>query len=243
MGDIVVNTVTYDVDGLSFEGLLLHVDGAQPQRGLLMAPNFLGISPLALDLAKQLVTEDSVILVLDPYGVQFRSGNPAEADIRAEMQNIKADNALLRRRLTGAYETLKTEAGKLGVAADKLAAFGFCFGGACVLELARAGIAMKAFISIHGLLQTPYPEQSKTPTGPVLVLNGADDPLVPQDIRLMFEQEMNRINADWQLVHFGHTLHAFTDPKANVPGKSKYNPTATRRAFVMMNNLLDEVMG
>ena len=242
MADIVVKTIAYDVDSLQFEGVLVYVEGSQPKRGLLMAPNFLGISPLAIELAKQQVNEHSVILVFDPYGVAFRSGNPDVEAARAEMQNVKSDNALWRRRLVAAYETLKTEARKLGVQPDNLGAFGFCFGGACVLELAREGVPMKAFVSIHGLLQTAHPGQSKKPTGPVLVLNGADDPLVPADVRQTFEAEMNNIGADWQLVHFGHTLHGFTDPSANTPGRAKYNPLSARRAFVMMNNLFDEAM-
>ncbi|WP_044620290.1 dienelactone hydrolase family protein [Gynuella sunshinyii] len=240
MSEVIVKPIAYEHEGRSFEGRLVYVEGSKPTRGLLMAPNFKGISPLAIEVASEQVKQDSVILVLDPYGVEFHSAS-VEA-LRDEMQRLAQDNAGLRSRLQAAYEVLKTEATAMGVNADNLAVFGFCFGGACILEMARAGVPMKAFVSLHGLLQTPNPEQSKTPAGPVLVLNGADDPLVPEAERLAFEAEMTRIGADWQLVNFGKTLHAFTDPYANMPGRTQYNPVVARRAFAMMHDLFDEVL-
>ncbi|WKE65141.1 dienelactone hydrolase family protein [Gallaecimonas kandeliae] len=229
--------VPYEVDGLPFEGRLLFKAGAKPDRALLMAPNFLGVSQGAIQLAEQLLDDNSAILVLDPYGTPV--GNVEEA--QAAMAPLKADNALLRRRLLAAYQALQDEAAKLGIAGDRLAAFGFCFGGACALELARMGLALRAVVTFHGLLETPQPETSKRPTGPVLVLNGAADPLVSKGAIAAFEAEMDGLEADWQLVNFGGTYHSFTDPSANRPGRSQYNPVVTRRAFAMMANLFDEV--
>lgn len=240
MAQISVKAVRYQVDGITFEGHLVYHAGSAPSRGLLMAPNFFGISDAAIAQAKRQVRENSVIFVADPFGVDTRPQTPEEA--MAAMGPVRADNAMLRRRMNAALDVLKDEAGKLGVAADNLAAFGFCFGGACVLELARQAAPVKAVASFHGLLQTPDPASTKTPQGAVLVLNGAADPLVPSEAIAGFEQEMNSVKADWQLVNFGGAVHSFTDEGADRPGENQYNAKVSRRAFAMMHDLFDEVL-
>ena len=47
MSDIVNQAVDYEVDGRTFQGHLLYLRGASPSRGLLMAPNFFGVSDAA----------------------------------------------------------------------------------------------------------------------------------------------------------------------------------------------------
>ena len=122
-----------------------------------------------------------------------------------------------------------------------LAAFGFCFGGCCALELARTGAPLKAAVSFHGTLDTTNPADAKNIKGKVLVLHGASDPLVPKEQLPAFEAEMNAANVDWQLLSYGGAFHSFTDPHANNPGVQMYNPTVSKRAFTAMHNLLDEV--
>ncbi|WP_115717277.1 dienelactone hydrolase family protein [Gallaecimonas mangrovi] len=236
----VVNTpVAYQVDGLSYEGQLVFHEGSKPTRALLMAPNFLGVSQAAIEQAKELVEDHAVILVLDPYGKGSNVSNADEA--YATMVAVKSDHAQWRRRMVGAYEALKSEAAKLGIGAENIAAMGFCFGGACVLELARMGTPLKAVVTFHGIVDTPDPASSKNNCGPILICNGADDPLVPAESITAFEAEMNAIGADWQFVNFSGTVHSFTDKSANRPGQSQYNPKVTRRAFAMMADLFDEV--
>lgn len=239
MQEIVVQAQPYELDGEPFEGQLLYVKGAQPRRALLMAPNFFGVSQSAIKMAHDLLTEDTVILILDPYG---KGVHPQDAEqAMAAMSSLRDDYNKLRKRLEGGVQALAMVAEELGIGANNMAAFGFCFGGGCVLELARMGAPLKAFISFHGLLETPEPSSSETPKGPVLVLNGADDPMVSIDSRLAFEEEMAQVGADWQVVNFGGAVHSFTDPEANVPGRSQYHPVVARRAFAMMYDLLDEV--
>ncbi len=127
------------------------------------------------------------------------------------MGEIRADNDALRARLRGALAVLEREAGELGIGRDRLAMFGFCFGGACALELARDGADLRAFVSFHGLLDTPAPAAGPV-KGSVLVLNGADDPMVSEDSLKAFKEEMDGAGADWQLTHFGGAVHSFTDP-------------------------------
>lgn len=240
MSDVINTPVDYQVDGRAFQGHLLHRDGASPSRGLLMAPNFFGVTERALAQAEQLLDQHSVIFVLDPFGVDDRPQTPEQA--MAAMGAMRDDNDALRARLAEAMAVLTREAGALGVPADRLAAFGFCFGGACVLELARAGADLRAFVSFHGLLDTRRPATGPI-KGAVLVLNGADDPMVSDESLVAFKKEMDAVDADWQLTHFGGAVHSFTAPNADMPGRAMYNAKVARRAFAAMDDLFDEVFG
>ena len=153
---------------------------------------------------------------------------------------LKNDRAELRKRMQAALEQLLSQT-DAPVDADKVATFGFCFGGCCSLELARAGANLKAAVSFHGTLDTPNPADANNIKGSVLVLHGAADPLVPKEQLPAFEAEMDAAGVDWQLTSYGGAVHSFTDPHAQVPGKMMYDAKTAKRAFASMHNLLDEV--
>lgn len=241
MSEMVRQAVNYEVNGKAFQGCLLYRRDSRPDRGLLMAPNFFGITDAAIDNASRQVNDRQVVFVFDPFGMDVKPATPEEA--MQAMSEVRGDNPELRARVNAALDTLRTEAGKLGVSGDRLAAYGFCFGGACVLELARSGADLRATVSFHGLLNTPDPASTRRIAGPVLVLNGADDPMVSADDKADFKKEMDAAGADWQLTDFGGAVHSFTDEGANMPGRSMYAPKVARRAFAAMEDLLDEVFG
>ena len=45
---------------------------------------------------------------------------------------------------------------------------------------------------------------------------GADDPIVPLEQRVAFEEEMRAAGVDWQLVIYGGVRHSFTRPRRDV---------------------------
>ena len=85
------------------------------------------------------------------------------------------DRAMLRARLLDTVEVVKSLP---EVDPNKVAAIGFCFGGLCVLDLARAGADVRAVASFHGLFGKP----EGLPTAPikakVVAFHGWDDPMV-----------------------------------------------------------------
>lgn len=121
-----------------------------------------------------------------------------------------------------------------GVDAHRTAAIGFCFGGKCVIDAARANIGIKAAVSFHGLFDKPdwLPESPASIEAAILVLHGWDDPLAqPSDV-LSLAAELTTARVDWQLLAFGHTGHAFTHPRANSPETGMaYDERASRRAW------------
>lgn len=238
MSNVTVQSVVYQIDGQSYESRLLFSQGAQAAPGLVMAPNWMGVSEGAELIAKQVASKGYVVLLADLYGQNVRPKSGDEA--AAAMMPLKNDRALLNKRMQAALDQLTGQT-VAAVDTSRLAAFGFCFGGCCALELARTGAPLKAAVSFHGTLDTPNPADANTIKGKLLVLHGASDPLVPKEQLPAFEAEMNAANVDWQLLSYGGAFHSFTDPQANNPGVQMYNPTVSRRAFTAMHNLLDEV--
>ncbi len=78
-------------------------------------------------------------------------------------------------------------------------------------------------MTFHGRPDTQDTDGAKNISGSVLVLTGAEDPLIPAEQIAGFVEEMKGHNVDWQLINYGGAVHSFTDPTANVPGMSKYN--------------------
>lgn len=237
---VVAKPVAYDIDGEAFEGTLVYDDAVTtPRPGLVMVPNWLGVTDRAAEKAARVASDKYVVLIADLYGKHVRPTNPDEA--RAAASALRGDRPLMRKRTQAAVDVLKAKAAEVALDTQKLAAIGFCFGGGTVLELARSGAELGAFVSFHGNLDTPNPADARNIKAPVLVLHGADDPGVPQQQVDGFVAEMKAADTDWQLVSYGGAVHSFTDPYANVPGRNEYHPLVAGRAFQAMNDLLDEV--
>lgn len=238
MSQIINRSVCHEIGGQLFEGQLLYDDSRPtPRPGLLLAPNWMGVSAGAIEIARRVAQRGYVVFVADVYGAGVRPRNHEEAG--AAMMAVKGKPAL-RQRLQAALDTLKAQPGT-PLDPSRLAVFGFCFGGHCALELARSGAPLKAAISFHGTLDTANPADAQNIRGAVLVLDGAADPFVPRAQLAGFVEEMTAAGVDWQLTSYGGAAHSFTDPQANVPGKMQYDAKVSRRAFAAMYDLLDEV--
>lgn len=236
---VVVKPHAYEIDGETFEGLLVYDDAiTTPRPGLVMVPNWLGVSDRSAEKAARAAGEKYVVFMADLYGKAVRPSNPDEA--KAAATSVRSDRPLMRKRTQAAVDAFKAQQ-DVALDKEKMAAIGFCFGGGAILELARSGADLNAFVSFHGNLDTPNPEDAKQIKAPVLVLHGADDPAVPKEQVDGFVAEMKAADADWQLVSYGNAVHSFTDPYANVPGRNEYNPAVATRSFQAMNDLLDEV--
>ena len=174
---------------------------------------------------------------LDMYG-DGRTGS-SNAENSALMQPFIADRSLLSRRINAAVRAV---AELPHVDRNRIGAMGYCFGGLCVLDLARSGAPVRGVVSIHGLLK-PSGLPSTQIIAKVLVLHGHDDPMAPVDDVIAFEKEMSDAKVDWQVHAYGGTMHAFTDPNANDPSFGLvYNAAAERRSWTTLLNFFDEAL-
>jgi len=240
---MVTRNLDYAVDGKKMQSVLVYDDAVKTSRpGIVMTPDWLGITPDNITLARQIAGKDYVILVADVYGIEVRPKDPKEAG--AATDAMYKDRGMLRARIGAAFAQLKAQVGKAPLDGKHWGAIGFCFGGATTLDLARSGADVAGVVSFHGNLSTDDPALAKNIKAKVLVLHGADDKFESPEQIAGFQQEMRDAKVDWQFLAFGGTLHCFAIPSAHgeVPG-CEYNERSAKRAFRQMHLFFDETFG
>lgn len=204
---------------------------------VLIAHTWAGQIDFERQIARDIAELGYVGIAIDVYGKGVR-GEPA-GDNSHLMGPFLEDRALLKSRLLAALELAKTLE---NVDNSKIAIIGFCFGGLCALDLARTGTdAIKTAVSFHGLFMPPNIGEQTKIKAKVLILHGYDDPLAAPDAMVGVADEMTKAGADWQVLAFGNTSHAFTNPLANKPEAGMvYSESTANRAFAAMQTHLAE---
>jgi dienelactone hydrolase len=236
---IQTRTIDYFHDGTLLEGLLAWDDAAGgPRPSVMVSHAWAGRDEFAINKARALAELGYVGFALDMYGKGVLGSGPEE-NARL-MEPFMKDRELLQGRQAAALEALRRQP---EVDAGRIAAIGFCFGGLCVLDLARRGADLRGVASFHGLLAPPGNTQGNRILAKVLVLHGYDDPMGPPEQLSALANELTQAGADWQIHAYGGTVHAFTNPKANDPGfGTVYHEKADRRSWQSMRNFLAEVI-
>lgn len=231
--------LTYQHGGVTFRGDLVYDDAVQGKRpGVLVVPEWMGLVPLTRQKAEEVAKLGYVALAVDMYGEGKTAANPQEAGQLAGA--LRQDRPLMRARAQAALEALRRQA---RVDGDRLAVMGYCFGGGVALELARSGAPLRGTVSFHGNLDTPNPADARNIKGQVLVLHGADDPLVPAEQVAAFQSEMRHAKVDWQMNSYGGAVHSFTNPQAGSdPSKGvAYNEKADKRSWEALTSFLKRI--
>ncbi len=228
-------TIEYREGEVTFEAHAEWRGSARP--AVVIAHTWGGQGELERRWANTLAELGYVGIALDVYGKGVRGSGPEENE--RLMSPLMNDRELLGRRLAAGVAAARTHH---AVDPTRVAAIGFCFGGLCVLDLARRGEDLRGVVSFHGLLDPigtkPGPMRAK-----VLVLHGFDDPMGPPESLLAFAREMTEAGADWQAHVYGGTMHAFTNPIANDPSRGTvYNEVAARRSRQAMEAFLAEIL-
>jgi dienelactone hydrolase len=237
---VIVERINYTTNGKKFIGALVFDERASGKRPLmLMAPNWLGVTEDAIKRTQMMAGSRYVAFVADMYGDGKVSAGPPEA---AELANsLRADPKERRLRIGAALSALVEQSEKRGVGdASRKTAVGFCFGGGNVLELARTGAELQAVVCVHGDLTTPLPATVGDIKAALLVLHGAADPVAPKAQRDAFETEMEAAKVNWQMQTFGHAVHSFCEPEANVPGIAEYNEAAARQSYRIIDEFISD---
>jgi dienelactone hydrolase len=241
LAEVRTERIEYRHDDTVLEGYLAWDDAIEgPRPGVLVVHEWWGLDDYTRGRAEQLAELGYVAFALDMYGKGVHTQDPQEA---ARLSGVLAEDR--QRGRDRAMAGLNVLAAHPLVDPQQMAAMGYCFGGTVSLELAREGAELAGVVSFHGSLGTPMPAQADTLRARILVLHGADDPLVPIEDINRFRREMTEARADWQFISYGGAVHSFTNPQADrhgIPGVA-YDERADRRSWEHMKVFFAEIFG
>lgn len=225
--------VRYTIGDKTYESLAVWDDAVAGSRpAVLVTPTFMGRTAFEEEKAEKLAAMGYVGFVVDVFGADVRPTNFDEA--AAAMQVVNGDRKGLATMMQTAVDNVRA----LDVVdAGKVAAIGFCFGGKCVIDLARQGADVAGVVAFHGIFDQPGIPVADTISAKVLALHGWDDPLAKPDDVVAFAAEMTEKKADWQFHAYGHAQHGFT----NYNREQMFEPKADRRSWQAMGNFLEEI--
>jgi dienelactone hydrolase len=238
--EIKTQTVEYKDGDQTLKGFLAYDDAAQGKRpGVVVIHEWWGINDYIQSRCKQLAELGYIAFAGDIYGDGFNTADPKVA----QQKMTEAVNKGWRRsRGQLAIDQLKKDP---HVDPYNVAAIGYCFGGATVLEMARAGDELKGVVSFHGLLSTDQPAEKGKVKAKVLALNGMADPFVPKEQIDAFQKEMDVAGVDVKIVNYPGAKHAFTNPNADKVGMDAiaYNKEADQKSWEEMKAFFATLFG
>jgi len=232
--------IEYHAAGQRFVGFLAVDESRSGKRpGILLAHEGGGLQDLTRSFALRLAQLGYVAFAMDYHG-----DGRVMTDMDQVMPRLNALMVAPAPIREIAATALKVLADRPETDAGKMAAIGYCFGGATVLELARAGADLKAVVGFHSGLYASEP--AKAPIKPVILTQiGVDDPIITAEDRIKFEQEMQAAGADWRMIVYGNAGHSFTNPDVGRLGRAgfAYHKPSDERSWQAMLDVFAEVFG
>ena len=235
--------VDYKQGDTPLHGMLAWNDAAKGKRpGVLVVHEWWGLNENTRNQAKRLAQSGYVAFALDMYGSGKVADPTHPKDAQAFMTEAAKDPALLQARFNAALDLLKKDP---HVDPEKIAAIGYCFGGGVVLNMARSGADLDAVVTFHGALNPTTPAPKGTIKPRILVLTGADDPMVTASVLDSFKKEMDAAGAHYQVISYPGARHAFTNPDAGKAGMDAlaYDADADKKSWAEMLKLFASVFG
>ena len=229
----------YRAGNTVLQGFMAWDDAARGrQPGVLVVHEWWGHNEHARNQARRLAEAGYVGFALDMYGKGKVTTHPQEA--QAFASEATKDPAVLAARFNAALQLLKRDP---RVDTTRIAAIGYCFGGAVVLGMARAGADLAAVVTFHGALATTSPAQPGKVKARVLVLAGGADPFVPPEQVEAFKKEMQAAGARFEVITYPGAKHGFTNPDAAKYAMSQlaYDAAADRESWAAMLKLFREI--
>ena len=234
--------VLYEADGTQLKGFLAYPAGAAGKRpGVLVVHEWWGHNEYARMRAQKLAELGYVALAVDMYGDGKQASHPEDAT--KMMMELMGNLEVAAKRFDAARMLL---AGDPRTDSDKIAAIGYCMGGAVALHMARLGADLDAVAVFHGNLATKQPMAAGAFKGRILVANGGADPFVPAEQVQAFEKEMEAAQVSYELASYPNAKHAFTNPAATEAGEKfklplAYDAQADAESWKKLEQLLAQV--
>ncbi|WP_295124027.1 dienelactone hydrolase family protein [uncultured Chitinophaga sp.] len=218
-------TVTYKDDTTTLIGYVAYNEASTGKRpAVLVVPEWWGINEYPKARARQLAELGYIAFAVDMYGNALQANTPEEAG-KAAGAFYKAP-ALMKSRIDAALAKIKTFE---QTDTTSIAAIGYCFGGAVVLNAAKMGADLKGVVSFHGNL-AGAPANKDLLKAKILVCHGAADKFVSEEEIAAFKKGLDSIGADYKFIAYPDALHAFTNPGSTANGEKFKIPIAYNAA-------------
>ena len=238
--EITTEDLTYSENGKTFKSFLAF-DKNKPGKlpVVFIIPEWWGMNDYVKNRAKQLADSGYMAIAVDMYGEGKMVDNPDDAGKLAKPFYGNAD--LAKQSFEAVLKQIeKNEKADTG----KMAAIGYCFGGAMALNMARINEPLKGAISFHGNLMTGVKPLSNKVS--VLVLNGEDDTFVSKDEIASFKKQMDSAGVQYKFVNYPGAIHSFTNPDATAVGKKyqlkvAYNEAADKASWEEMITFFNKI--
>ena len=222
-------SVTYQVDGRSYEGYYISPSNQAPF--VLLIHDWDGLTDYEVKRANMLADSGYAVFALDLFGAGVR---PTEMkDKRQHTGELYKDREKMRALMKGALDTAKSR----GANIENAVAFGYCFGGAAVLELARSGADLKGFATFHGGLKTPQGQNYTKTRGKILILHGSADKAITMDQFADLTNELESAGVAHEMITYSGAPHAFT-----VFGSKRYQETADKKSWKRFTEFLEDTL-
>jgi len=234
--------IDYTGDGVTMKGFVAYNETLSSLRPVvLIVPEWWGISDYTKGRAKQLAELGYLAFAVDFYGEGKTAETPDEAGKLAGPFYAPGSN-LAQKRFEAALAKIKTYP---QADTTKIAAIGYCFGGAMVLNMAKMGQPLKGVVSFHGNL-VGAPVKKELLKAAVLVCHGEIDQFVPAAEVATFKKQMDSVGANYTFKSYANATHAFTNPNADEKAKKysmpiAYNPAADTASFNEMKTFFNTI--
>ena len=236
---IISDSIEYKHGDVMLKGFLLYDGILKSKRpGLLLIPTSQGHTDFIKQRSTELAELGYIVFVADVIGPVNKQLNLQEAE--EAVNYLYEDRSLMRERANEGLSILRQQK---NIDESKLGCVGFDFGGTVALELARSGAPMSCFISFYGRLDGPPDAMVVNQIrGSILLLQGADDPRIPDEQLINFEEEMRNAGADWQMNVYGNAVHGFSNPDFGfeIENGIAYNYKADKRSWEALKIFLRE---
>jgi dienelactone hydrolase len=236
---IMTKTISYQHDGVNLEGFLAYDDSLKGKRpAVLVVHEWWGLNDYVRSRAEQLASMGYVAFALDMYGKGKVTQHPSQAG--EWMAQVRSNVYQWQQRALAGLEVLRKDP---RTDVDRIAAIGYCFGGATVQQLAYSGADIRGVVSFHGSLLLPMSEQIQKVKAKILICHGAADPFTKLGEIEQYISAMERSGLDYQMIIYGGARHGFTNPGADKIGMDalKYSNSADLRSWADMEVFFEEI--
>ncbi|MDR9825668.1 dienelactone hydrolase family protein [Vibrio sp. FNV 38] len=220
-------STTYTVQDIEYEGYWSPISETAPL--VLLVHDWDGLTDYEIERAKMLNDLGYNVFAADLFGKGVR---PTEVkDKKQHTGELYKDREKLRSLMQGSLDYAATLGGDL----DNTIVMGYCFGGAAVLEAARAGMSAQGFATFHGGLGTPEGQNYSEVSAPILIMHGTADTAIPMAQFAELADRLEGEKVQHEMVTYSGAPHAFT-----VFGSPRYHEQADKKSWNAFTQFLTE---